>query len=110
MISADVVAKHTHDTFAEIRKELDLLLNQPIPADEIETLTNYLAGSFLASIGTPFQSMVKHKSLIESGLDKDYYYQYFEVLRTIDESAIKLAIERHFNPNDAYTVIVGLNQ
>ncbi|WP_422360823.1 M16 family metallopeptidase [Reichenbachiella sp.] len=109
MIAGDVVAAHTQDTFTEIRTEIDKLLQDPIPTEEIETLTNYLSGSFLASLGTPFQLMGKFKKLEEAGLDSSYYDEYFETLRTVNQGSIREATEKYFNPKDAYTVIVGLN-
>lgn len=110
MIAGDVVAAHTKDTFGEIKAEIDKLLNEPIPGEEIETLTNYLAGSFLSSLGTPFQLMGKFKKIEEAGLDLSYYDRYFEALRCVNEDSIKKATEKYFNTNEAYTAIVGLNQ
>lgn len=110
MIAADVIAEHTKDTFGEIKTEVDKLINEPIPEKEIETLTNYLAGSFLASIGTPFHVMDKFKKVQEIGLKDTYYSQYFEALRNIKEQNIKDVIEKYFRLDKAYTVIVGLNQ
>lgn len=110
MIAGDVVAAHTKDTFDEINNEIDKLIHQPIPFEEIETLTNYLAGSFLASLGTPFQLMDKFKKLEEHGLDSSYYNRYFQSLREVSEVSIKKAVEKYFNPKDAFTAIVGLNQ
>lgn len=110
MIAADVIAAHTQDTFAEIKAEIDKLQHEAIPKEEIEVLTNYLAGSFLASIGTPFHVMDKFKKVHESGLDVSYYDQYFEALRSTNEQSIKAAIEKHFVSDEAYTAIVGQNQ
>ncbi|MEP2023887.1 MAG: pitrilysin family protein [Reichenbachiella sp.] len=110
MIGADVVAAHTQDTFVEIKNEIDKLLNDPIPKEEIEVLTNYLSGSFLASIGTPFHVMEKFKKVQEAGLDVSYYDRYFEALRNANEQTIKKAVEKFFNFDEAYTAIVGLNQ
>lgn len=109
LIAADVVAAHTLDTFSEIKAEIDRLLNEPIAADELEVLTNYLAGSFLASINTPFQLMGKFKKVHEAGLDISYYDRYFSALRTISENEIKSAIAKYFKPERSYTSIVGLN-
>ncbi len=110
IIASDVAANHTQDTFTEIKAEINKLLNEPIPEKERNVLANYLAGSFLASINTPFQLMDKFKEVQGAGLDVSYYNKYFEALRVIDEKAIKLAIEKYFNPKAAYTAIVGLNQ
>lgn len=110
MIAADVVAAHTQDTFTEIESEIDKLLSEPIPKEELEVLTNYLSGSFLASIGTPFQIMDKYKKVEDAGLDVSYYDQYFKALRNVDEPTIKRTIEKYFNPKEAYISIVGLNQ
>ncbi|WP_420580574.1 M16 family metallopeptidase [Reichenbachiella sp.] len=110
MIAGDVVAAHTKDTFIEIKGEIDKLLHEPIPEAEIATLTNYLAGSFLASLGTPFQLMGKFKKIEEANLDATYYEQYFEALRKANQDTIREATEKYFNPKDAFTAIVGLNQ
>jgi len=110
MIATDVVAAHTQDTFREIKTEIDKLINDPIPKEEIDVLTNYLSGSLLASISTPFQLIEKFKKVKEFGLDVSFYDMYFESLRTINEQTIKNSIEKYFNPNEAYTTIVGLNQ
>lgn len=107
MIAGDVIAKHTEDTFNEINFEIDRLLNEPIPADELETLTNYLAGSFLSSINTPFQLMSKFKIIEESGLDEIFFQRYFEELKSIGQAEIKAIIDLYFKPKEAFTTIVG---
>lgn len=109
LIAADVVASHTLDTFSEIQKEIEKLLNDPIDVEEIDVLTNYMAGSFLASINTPFQLMGKFKKAHEAGLDISYYDRYFSALRTTKENDVKYAIEKYFKLDEAYKTIVGLN-
>ncbi|MEO9966041.1 MAG: pitrilysin family protein [Reichenbachiella sp.] len=110
MIATDVVAAHTQDTLNEIQFEINKLIEEPIAAEEINVLTNYLAGSFLSSINTPFELMSKFKKVQEIGLDSTYYQQYFECLRTINEEEIKRVMEKYFNMEKACSAVVGLNQ
>jgi predicted Zn-dependent peptidase len=110
MIASDVKAKHTQDTINEIHMEINRLIHDPIGKEEIETVTNYMAGAFLSSINTPFQLMEKFKNTHSLGLDEKYYQRYFHALNSITEQDIKSAMAKYFRVSEAYQVIVGLNK
>lgn len=108
LIATDIKAENTQDTFDEIFKEIKRLGDEPIAKEEIETLTNYMAGSFLSSLNTPFSVMDQYKSLFMHGLDVSYFEKYFESLNTITSERIQMMARKYFNPKDAYQVTVGL--
>ncbi|UXP33249.1 insulinase family protein [Reichenbachiella agarivorans] len=110
VISTDIKAEHTLDTLSEIKKELDLLKFKGVDADEIETVSNYLAGSFLSSIDTPFQLMKMFKKINDHGLTYDYYEQYFRALQQVNSEQIQQGIEKYFDMDAVHVSIVGIKK
>lgn len=107
VISTEVKAESTQDTLDEIRKEIDLLALEGPSVQELETVSNYLAGSFLSSIDTPFQLIKRFKSINDFGLGYDYYERYFESLKSIDPERIKEVTQKYFSEADMHSAIVG---
>ncbi|MGL1889185.1 MAG: insulinase family protein, partial [Reichenbachiella sp.] len=110
LISTDVKVENTQDTLNEIAKEIDRLTQVAVPQEEIELVSNYLAGSFLSSINTPFQLMKMYRKANQHGLTFDYYQTYFEALREITSERIMSATHKYFDLSKASTIIVGLKK
>ena len=107
VVSADVIAESTIDAIEEIEKEIKILQQTPIDRSELETVSNYMAGSFLNSVSNPFQLMEKFKALHFHGLDYSYYDNFFHSLQEVSsESLIEIANE-HLKLDQTHTVIVG---
>ncbi|MCV9388110.1 M16 family metallopeptidase [Reichenbachiella ulvae] len=107
VISTDVKAEYTQCTLDEIQKEIELLRTEGPSAEEIETVSNYLAGAFLSSIDTPFQLMKRFQQVNDFGLDYSYYEQYFEALKSIDAKRIQKVVANYLDQNQLYSSIVG---
>ncbi|MBU2915543.1 M16 family metallopeptidase [Reichenbachiella agariperforans] len=110
VISTDVKAEHAQDTLDEIKKEIDALQQHGVSDEEIEAVSNYLAGTFLAGINTPFQLMKMFQKVSDFGLGYDYYESYFEALKAIQSADIRAAVGRYFDMDKVYTAIVGLKK
>jgi len=108
VISTDVKAEYTQKTIDEIGKEIETLATGCVEADEMSAVSNYLAGTFLASINTPFELMKLYKRVHDQGLDYGYYQSYFNALKDISNEKIQIAIKKHFDISKAYTTVVGL--
>ncbi|MFY0651594.1 MAG: insulinase family protein [Cyclobacteriaceae bacterium] len=107
VVSADVIAESTEDALNEIHKELDLLKHELISQEELETVRNYMAGSFLSSVSTPFQLMEKFKGIFNHGLTYEYYNKFFEsLLTTTPENLLQIA-NQYLNLDDVHYAIVG---
>ncbi|MEQ6120793.1 pitrilysin family protein [Reichenbachiella sp. MALMAid0571] len=107
IISADVIAESTQDAINEIHKELDVLKNEKVSATELETVRNYMAGSFLSSVSSPFQLMEKFKSINNHGLDYSYYDNFFYSLKNISSSDILETANEYLKTDGLHTVVVG---
>jgi len=107
IISADVIAENTQDAIGEIHKELNILKETKVSDLELETVRNYMAGSFLSGVSSPFQLMEKYKSVSNHGLNYTYYDNFFQSLKTISSSDILKTANDYLKTDDLHTVVVG---
>jgi zinc protease len=107
LISADVTAESTSDAIDEIHKEIHILKNQLVSSDELETVRNYMAGTFLNSVSTPFQLMEKFKAVHSHGLDYGYFDSFFKSLKNITAEEILQIANSYLKADDLHTIVVG---
>ena len=108
VVSTDVMAQSTKSALIEIEKEIDILQQESITDQELDVVRNYMAGSFLSSISTPFELMEKFKAVHQFGLDYSYYDGLFNCLQTITPQHIQQTAQRYFSYADMSKAVVGL--
>jgi zinc protease len=107
VIGTDVKSEFTKDTIAEIEKELQLLIDEPVSDNELENVKNYMLGSFIGDIQTPFSIADKYKTIFYHGLGYDYYERFFTRIQTITAVDLQAAAKKYFSPNEMSYVIAG---
>ena len=107
VIGTDVKKENTQQTLDEISKEIKHLQSELVPDDELETVKNYMQGSFLSSITTPFSLADKFKGVHFHGLDYSFYNQYLKTIRNITPKTILRVANEQFKMEDYSTVVVG---
>ncbi|MFT4757874.1 MAG: zinc protease, partial [Vicingaceae bacterium] len=107
LISADVIAESTTDAIDEIHKEINILKNNLVSSDELETVRNYMAGTFLSSVSTPFQLMEKFKTVHSHRLDYRYFDSFFKSLKNITAEEILQTANSYLKADDLHTIVVG---
>ncbi len=105
VISTDVKKEFTSAAIDEILKEINILRTQPVPEDELHVVKNYMHGSFLGSINTPFSLADKFKTIHFAGLDYDYFDKYLQTLQNISANQILEISQKYLN--DFVEVVVG---
>lgn len=107
VIGADVGKQHVESSLEEIRREIRRLQSEPVPAEELTQVRNYMKGSFLSGINTPFALADKFKGVYLHGLDYSFYDRYFEAIdRTGPEELMRLA-GLYLEPDRMTQVVVG---
>ncbi len=106
-ISTEVGTDVTKDTLKEIYKEIKLLREELVDADELETVRNYVLGQFLRSVDGPYALADKFKAIWEFGLDYDYFDNYFEAVKTITPQEIKNLANTYLQEKDLIELVVG---
>jgi zinc protease len=106
-IGTDVKKELTEQTLNEIYKEALRLQQEPIEAKELETVQNYMLGSFAGSINTAFDLTDIFKSIYFSDLDYSFYDQYLHTIRTITPDEILETAQKYLSPDSMFEVVVG---
>ncbi len=104
---AQTATQNTRDALRAIQREIDRLLNEPIPQTELQATKNYLIGRHtlgwitLGGIADRFVQTVVHR------LPLDYWYRYPEMVQTVSVETLQHACARYLLPERMSIVIVG---
>ncbi len=91
----------------EIYKELKTLREDLIDDEELQTAKNYLLGSFLRSIDSPFSLADRYKILLDYNLEYSYYYEFIEIVKNTKAEEIRSLANEYLQEADLYEIIVG---
>lgn len=106
MIGTDVKKDQRQVALDEIYKEINLLMQQPVPQEELDLVKNYMKGVFVSSLNTPFALADKFKTIYAFGLSEDYYDRHIQRIEDITSAQILDLANRLYQ--DQFTeVLVG---
>lgn len=106
-ISTEVGADVTNNTLEEIYKEIKLLREELVDAEELETVRNYVLGQFLRSVDGPYALADKFKAIWEFGLGYDYFDRYFEAVKTVTPQELMALANTYLQEKDLVELVVG---
>ena len=106
LISTDAGKDVCLPTIEEVYKEMAILRNELVDADELSLVKNYMLGSLLGDLDGPFQIMGRWKTYILNGLTEAYFYNTIETVRAIDAEQIKALANKYLIPDDFYELVV----
>jgi predicted Zn-dependent peptidase len=90
----------------EIYYEMERLCNEPIEADELLLVKNYLLGSLLGDLDGPFSIMQRWRTLILNGLNEDHFINNIQTYKTIAPDELQALARKYFNPTDFCEIVV----
>ncbi len=107
VIGTDVKKENTKETIQEIHYEIQQLQENLVPEEELEVVKNYMIGSFLGEINTPFALSDKFKMIYLHGLDYDYYQDYINAINNITTEDVMMLAQRHLQIDTLTEIVVG---
>ncbi|TAF66977.1 MAG: insulinase family protein [Cytophagales bacterium] len=107
VIGADVKGEFARATIQEIHKEAQKLRQELVPEEELETVRNYMLGSFASTLITPFDWADRFKSIHFFQLDYQYYENYFQTLQTFTAEEILQSANEYLHTEKMAEVVVG---
>ena len=107
VIGTDVKGESGDFAVSEIELELRRLQEEPIPAEELETVKNYLLGKFANELSTVFEQCDKYKNLIFLGLPADYYTQFVQQTEAADAETLQALAQQYLSVGDMQVVVAG---
>ncbi len=93
-------------TISEVYKEMKLLRENPVEAEELLLVKNYMMGINLGYIDGPFHVISRWKSLILNNLDQNYFNESIETIKTISAKELLELSDKYLQPEDFFELVV----
>lgn len=106
IISTEAGKEVCKETIDEVYKEMNDLREEPVNAEELLLVKNYMMGLNLGYIDGPFQIVNRWKSLILNGLDENYYYDSLRVIKEISAEELQEVANKYLVPEAFYELLV----
>ncbi len=107
LIGTDVKREFTQQTIDEIWKEIHKLQTEPVPADELVTVQNYMAGEFVGSLNTPFEIADRYKLILLDGLPVDFLSSYISRIRAVTVEDVQQMAQTYLAQDMLVEVVAG---
>ena len=106
-IITEVGSDVTKSTVNEIYKEIKKLKNELVSEKELETVRSYILGELLKIFDGPFALSEALRSIIDFGLDYDYFDHYINTVKNIQPAKLNELANQYFDENKMIEVIAG---
>lgn len=106
MISTEAGRDVCEATIAETYKEMEILKNEIIEADELHLVRNYMIGSLLGDLDGPFQIIARWKSYVLNNLTEEYFYNSINTIKTVSAEELQALAKKYLNPDQFYELVV----
>ncbi len=107
IIGTDVKKEFTQQTIDEIHKEIVRLQTEQISENELETAKNYMIGSFVGSLNTPFEVADRQKVIILENLPADFYQNYIQQVNAVSAEDVMQIANNYLKTEELCEVVVG---
>jgi zinc protease len=104
---ADVTTGVTGASIEEIFKEIDRLTQEPPPADELQSIQNYLAGTFTLSSSSRGGLLGQLRMLDLHGLPRSYFTNYVRNVYAVTPAEVQRVMREYLPKDEMVIVIVG---
>jgi len=91
---------------AEVYREMEILRREPVDAEELQLVRNYMMGSILGDLDGPFHIINRWKNIILNGVGLDYFYQQIETIRTVSAAELQELANKYLQPERFYELVV----
>jgi predicted Zn-dependent peptidase len=82
------------------------LREEPVNAEELLLVKNYMMGLNLGYIDGPFQVISRWKSLILNDVDENYFYDSIRTIKQVSAEKLQELANKYLCPEDFYELLV----
>jgi predicted Zn-dependent peptidase len=107
IIGTDVNKELTQKTLDEIYKEAQILQEDLISEEELNTVRSYMAGSFAGMLNTPFELAEVFKAIHFNDLEYSFYQECLDTIQAISPEEIRETAKKYLNIDEMIEVVVG---
>ena len=109
VISTEVRSEVTSQAVEEIYKEMKRLCEEPVAANELQMVRNYMLGSFMRNIDGAFHLSDRCKSVVLFDMDYEYFEQHVAAIRDTSPTKI-LELASHYLSEESFHQVVAGKQ
>lgn len=106
-IATEVGADVTQDAISEIYKEVQILQNELISEDELETVKNHMLGSILGASDGPFSIAQQFKGVSFKGKDFTFFDDFIKVIKEVTSDDLKAIANKYLSLDSMVEVVAG---
>jgi zinc protease len=106
VVSTDVKKEAREHTIEEIFKEIELLKRHKVPQEELKMVKNYLKGSFVNNLNTPFAIAEHYRNIFMYDLPADYYQNYIDQVESVTATRLQELANKYLS-GEYLVVMVG---
>ncbi len=106
-ISTEVSTKYIKNTLEEIYREIERIGKEPVSADELKLVKNYMSGEMLRMFDGPFALAESFRAVWEFGLGNEYYHRLAGKIKTISPDEITGLAQTYYKIDELYQVTAG---
>jgi len=107
VISTDVGRQNAEKAAGEIFSELKRLQASPPTDEEMEVVRKYMMGEILRMFDGPFSIADSFRSVLDFGLNFDYYHRMAETIKSVTPDEIMRLANAYCKPEDMYEIKAG---
>lgn len=106
VISTEAGKDVCEPAIAEVYKEMELLRNEPVSAEELSLVRNYMMGSILGDLDGPFHIMARWKNMILNQLPETYFYDSIAAIRNTTPAELQELANKYLLPEKFFELVV----
>lgn len=106
MISTEAGKEVCEATIQEVYKEMGILREELVDAEELSLVKNYLMGSLLGDLDGPFQIIGRWKNLILNDCTDEYFYKTIQTIKSITPEQLRELSRQYLREEDFYELVV----
>lgn len=106
-IATDVASEYADPAIAEIFHELQRLIDEPVPADELDLVRKCMMGDFMRSVDGIFERSERYGQQLVAGIDERFTDNYFKAIDTVTPAQLQQIAKQLLRPEELLVVNVG---
>ncbi|HMO32685.1 MAG TPA: pitrilysin family protein [Lacibacter sp.] len=106
MISTEAGRDVCEATIQEVYYEMEHLRDEPVDAEELQLVRNYLIGSILGDLDGPFQVIARWKNILLNGLDVSYFHRSVHDIKNTSAEELQALANKYLQPDAFYELVV----
>jgi zinc protease len=106
VVSTEAGKEVCQATIEEVYKEMKILREEAVNAEELLLVKNYMMGLNLGYIDGPFQVISRWKSLILNDVDENYFYDSIRTIKQVSAEELQELANKYLCPEDFYELLV----